>query len=193
MAVGGDVPDQYRDLTLESFMTEAGDDPEKRAALIGAMEYSKAGSTPTPDGRKSSIFLFGKTGVGKTGLLTPIYQMRKSGYRSYLWISLLRLANQVRDGFRTGDAYQKIGMASEVEFLFLDEVGDPEREGRATDGMREVLQSIIYARHERRLPTLMTSNLSPDRAQIQFSEPIWQRIAQISAVIRMDGRVMRKL
>lgn len=191
-AYQADIPEKYRDLTMKSFVDLAGDDPGKRGAIRAARQYAESGTVADTDGAtKNSLLLWGAPGVGKTGLLTPVFKRLATG-KTNLWISLLALANQVRGGYNDNTAYEKIRIAGQVDILFLDDVGSLGRE-QATPGMIEILEAIIWERHNKRRPTLMTSNRGPDALGGYFTEAIYQRIAEMALVVEMAGRVLRSV
>lgn len=186
------IPPEYADLTFNGFRALAGDEPEKQAAIALTLHYATNNMSVMDDGYpKRSLLIWGPPGVGKTGLLTSIFKKLAMG-RTCLWISLLGLANQIRDGYGSGDAYKKIRVATQVDLLFLDDVGSLGRQ-RATEGMNEIMEAIIFERHAQRRPTLMTSNKAPAELGCFFTEAIYQRIAAMAMVIEMGGRVLRKV
>lgn len=188
---GAKIPEIYRGLTFDGFIALAGDEQEKRAAILVAKQLHTTKEIKLGGATFTSVLVWGKPGVGKTGLFTPVFQELSAG-RTSLWISLLDLTNAINDGYRTDQAYQRLNAARDVDFLFLDDVGDPQRK-TATDGMRTSLQAIIWHRHANRLPTIMTSNLSPDALKVHFSDAIYQRMATMALIIEMGGKVLRNL
>lgn len=188
---GSEIPEIYRHLSMEHFIEIAGDDPGKRAGILVARQLVANGKVELGGAVFPSVLLWGPAGVGKTGLLTPVFQAMSAG-RTSLWISLLDLTQAINAGYKTDQAYQRISAAREVDILFLDDMGDPRRE-QATDGMRTALQAIVWHRHANKLPTLMTSNLSPSAMKVHFSDAIYQRIATMALVVEMKGRVLRNL
>ena len=188
---GENIPTIYGELTLQGFLQVAGDDPGKRVAIRAVTELMRNHKISTSRGTYQSILLWGQPGVGKTGLLTPAFQELANG-RSALWISLLDLSNRINAGYETNEAYKRLDAAQSVDLLFIDDMGDPLRK-TATDGMRNNLNAIIWHRHALDLPTIMTSNLSPEQIKIQFSEALYQRLATMAVVIEMSGKILRNL
>ena len=78
--------------------------------------------------------------------------------------------------------------------------GKPQRpyrskEQQRLDRMREraVIQDIIYWRHGDDKTTLITSNLTPLQLSEQFAPETYQRVEEMAAVIRVRGKVLRKI
>jgi DNA replication protein DnaC len=190
---GYEIPPKYADLTWDGFLKEAGDDTGKRMAILSAQQYMEKGFVLTRNGPKRSVLVWGPPGVGKTGGYTPMWRKMADGQPA-LWISLLDLTNAINEGYRNKaqDAYEKLNAARTVPWLFLDDVGDLKR-ASATEGMNNHLSAIIWHRDAQKLPTVMTSNLKPTQMSSYFTEALYQRIAEMAAVIEMGGRILRKL
>ena len=183
------VPAKYKDLTLKSFMALTGDDPGKRQAVKAVKDYYAEGGLLVDGQIKVSIFLHGDPGVGKTGILSPLFvHMLRQG-SSGLWVQYNELMASLRD-FGSGNVQDRIEMCQSVDYLFIDDFGDPGSFRGATDYARDTMFRIIDHRNNNTLPMFVTSNL--DMAQIgdQFHIRLARRLGESCAVIKMGGRAL---
>jgi hypothetical protein len=99
-------------------------------------------------GQPWSLLFLGETRVGKTWLATYLFSRFLAGGRSGLWITAAELteAKFRKDGETWDDACNR-------EVLLLDELGRG-HEG----GAWEIVADVVRRRHQRRLPTLFTTN-----------------------------------
>jgi len=106
-----------------------------------------------PKQRGSWVYVVGSVGTGKTTLLTArLADLTREGVRT-LWLSESTLW-----GFRAGDpeGYDLRRRAARVSVLMLDDFAST----RAPAGWRvDVIEALIGERYDRRLPTLISSNV----------------------------------
>ena len=187
------VPDKFAALTLKGYVELAGKDPGRRAAIEAVKDYYRNGFTTGQDGaRRYGIFLHGRTDMGKTGLLCPLFLHYVKAGESGLWIQYNDMQAAVRD-FGSEKVEERITTMQQVAYLFVDDWGDPLSDKVASDYSREVMQRIIDYRNNYSKPTFVTSNLSPAKLGGQFHERIAKRLAELCAVIEVTGAPMREL
>jgi DNA replication protein DnaC len=75
--------------------------------------------------------------------------------------------------------------------LLLDDIGDLTINTQ-TDDRRRLLYEVLDKRNDEMLPTILTSNLSPKRFKEQFGERTLERVVEMAALYRMEGRNYRK-
>ena len=183
------VPAKYKKFTLKSFRDVAGNDPEKQEAFDAVLEYHKEGGLLIEGIIKTGILLHGDPGVGKTGILSPLFvDLLRQGF-SGLWVQYNELMASLRD-FESGNVQERIEMCQTVDYLFIDDFGDPASTRGATDYARDTMFRIIDHRNNNTLPMFVTSNL--DMAQIgdQFHVRLARRLGDACAVIKMGGRAL---
>ena len=183
------VPPKYKDFTLKTFIALAGSDPDKQAAIRAVRKYHEEGGLLIEGLIKVGIFLHGDPGVGKTGILSPLFvHMLRQG-SSGLWVQYNELMASLRD-FGSGNVQERIEMCQTVDYLFIDDFGDPGSFRGATDYARDTMFRIIDHRNNNTLPMFVTSNL--DMAQIgdQFHIRLARRLGESCAVIKMGGRAL---
>lgn len=183
------VPGKYLPYTIDSFMALAGQDLDKREAVEKVHEYLQDGGVVVNGRPKVGLFLHGDPGVGKTGLLSPLFlHYLHEGY-SGLWVQYNELMAAARD-FESGKVANRIEACKTVDYLFIDDFGDPGSTRIATDYARDVMFRIVDHRNNRFLPIFITSNLDLDALGDQFHVRLSRRLADNCAVVKMGGRAL---
>jgi len=188
------IPARFRGCSITSFEAAAAGDHEKRLALHTAKRMVEQRLV---DGKKSLIFWGEARGVGKTGLATAVFAalVEQSPNTPALWLDYHSLLDVIRQGYRNDsavDPYALIQKASQVDLLLLDHFGSNVRSA-VSESVQEITAKIIYARHLEDMPTLLTTNLSPDTARAQLGEDTYQRLSEMGRWVRVAGRVLRQL
>lgn len=188
------IPTRFRSCTLATFEQAAAGDHEKRLALHTARRMVES---RVVDGKKSLIFWGESRGVGKTGLATAVFAalIAREPSTPALWLDYHSLLDIIRQGYRPDsqvDPYALTQKASQVDLLLLDHFGSNVRSS-VSEAVQEITAKIIYARHLEDLPTLLTTNLSPDAARAQLGEDTYQRLSEMGRWVRVAGRVLRQL
>lgn len=183
------VPAKYEGFTLKSFRDVAGKDQGKQEAFDAIMTYHRDGGLLIEGIIKVGIFLHGDPGVGKTGILSPLFvDLLKQGY-SGLWVQYNELMASLRD-FESGNVQERIEMCQSVDYLFIDDFGDPGSFRGATDYARDTMFRIIDHRNNNTLPMFVTSNLDMEQIGDQFHVRLARRLGQSCAVVKMAGRAL---
>ena len=187
------IPARFADMTVKSFRNITKDDPGKERAYLAARELASAGFIEDRGMRKKSLLVWGaERGIGKTGLVTPVFQAMLRRGMSGIWISWQQLVEQVEAGYEDKSAYEKLYAARTVGVLLIDDLGYQWAD-EASAHARKVFNSVIFHRHAEDLPTLFTSNLSPTRLGTQLGVEHWQRIAEMAMVVEMTGTILRSV
>lgn len=140
-AVAG-IPDRYRGLTRESWMTHF------QRPWPAALEQWT--------GSPSWAAIWGPTGSGKTGIASVLLTEHLRGGGRGRWISGPELARRVRHDFAAADDVVE-------PLLFTPRlVLDEPLAGPRVDWYFQVLGLLTRTRDERGLPTLVTSDLLPE-------------------------------
>ena len=181
------IPPKYADYTFRSYMDMVKGEKGKAEAITAIREMFE---NTTYKG-KFGLVLWGAPGVGKTGALSPLFvHLLKQG-ASGLWVQYNELLAQLRD-FESGHVDERMKACQTVEYLLIDDLGDPMAERSATDYARDCLFRIIDHRKNHGLPVLATSNLNLDGLEQQFHKRIVQRLTETCNVIEVKGKVLRK-
>ena len=181
------VPPMYARMTLKGYIDLGLQDKGKTEAINALLSVRDEGQY----NGKFGLLLWGKPGVGKTGALSPLFVHFLREGRSGLWIQYSELMARLRD-FESEDNKRVMEIAKRVEYLFIDDIGDPGAEKSASDYARDCVFRIIDHRKNNGLPILGTSNLGLTGLGEQFHERIAQRLQETCAVIEVKGTVLRK-
>ncbi len=181
------VPPQYAQYTLRGYVDLCKGEPGKQEAIKALLAIQR--ETTYKD--KFGLVLWGEPGVGKTGALSPLFvHLLRSGCAG-LWIQYNELMASLRD-FESGEVEQRVQKYKAIEYLLIDDLGDPLAEAAATAYARECLMRIVDYRKNHGLPILATSNLNLEAMEQQFHKRIVQRLTETCSVIEVKGKVLRK-
>lgn len=189
----GQIPERFRDKRLVDF--DPGSSESARRALEAADSFV--------GGAISGLVLVGTPGTGKTHLAAGVVNAeRERAKHAYdeavaessdrmprlpvmpLWANVADLIVELRlDMDRARDDRNAVDLASRLRThpatVVLDDLG---RE-KSSDWTSETIYSIVNARYESRLPTIITSNLRPDEL---LEGPYAQAVSRIAE----DGRLV---
>lgn len=163
------LPKRTWNLSLDPDCVEhgkQGDTPEsfaRRCQALGKVGITRANRALAawlgawrPEIGGSWVYVTGPVGTGKTTLLTArVADLAREG-ESVLWLSESALWR-----FRAGDVafYDLLDRASRAPVLMLDDFGSTRR---PAPWRVDVIEGLIGERYDRRLPTLISSNLTLD-------------------------------
>lgn len=192
------VPARFTDRTFLTFRPTT---PSQERAQIAAMKLAT--------GEYTSLVLVGPPGVGKTHLAAAVvyhivvandldYAARLEAMSegdpwprvpdSPMWTNVADLIVSLR--MEMDAPLDDRSAAAAVRTLrrhralvVLDDLG---RE-KASDWTGEIVYALVNARYENRLPTLVTSNLSPADLRSSPYWPVVSRLAEDGALIQVDG------
>ena len=170
-----------RRMTFESFDVR-GNNPtaQQRASLGGAFESAKNfGADP-----HGWLTLFGETGAGKTHLAVAIAVERIARGQPVWFAFVPELMDYLRHTFRPESTVTYDRAFDEIknaDLLILDDLG---RE-QGSPWAQEKLYQIVVHRHNRRLPTVITSTLDFET----HTGPISSRIRDpyVGQLVRVDA------
>jgi DNA replication protein DnaC len=146
--------------------------------------------------RGSGVYFYGQPGTGKTHLLTNLCcGLIDNGYnhRNVIWANTSSLLTKIRSSFSKKYGYgeeteQEIALKKlQTKFLFLDDIGTES----ATDWAKEILYDVINYRYEERLPTFISSNLSPQELANRLGDKFASRVIEMCKPIRVEGNDWR--
>lgn len=173
------VPPKFTSFSFKGYVDATKGDAGKAAAIKAILSHFKN------ENEKMGIMLCGPTGMGKTGALCPLFlHYMDKGYGG-LWLPYFEMMSAFRD-FDGGQVGAKIASAQEVNFLFIDDMGDPKRK-EATDYEREVVFRLIDHRNNYGLPTFITSNLSVERLADYYRPELTKRLEEACEIVPVTG------
>ncbi len=144
------------------------------------------------DARKESLLLYGPYGTGKTGLAVAALQagIADDPGDSYLFITVPALLDRIRQTYGPGAALPEsevLQAVKSVSFLVLDDLGAE----RVSDWVQEKLFTIINHRHDEKLTTIFTSNLTIEELGAHIGERTTWRICEMAEIIELAGPNLR--
>ena len=186
------VPNRFAELTWAGWKAIAGDDPGKTLAIQAIDTYAAADSIQTNRGKRYGLMLYGKSDMGKTGALSPLFLHYVKQGLPGLWVQYNDLLAALKQ-FEGGKVEDRVAAAKYTDFLFIDDFGDPSAQRQATDYAREVMFRIIDHRNNYQSPTFITSNLTPAKLSEQFGERIVKRLDELCLAVEVTGTAMGEL
>lgn len=206
------VPPRYRDLTLDGIPLEHRNRKHLAVAVAEMYmdrrhvvyshlgEYSKVVASalnhqiPRPDEPRYSILFHGPFGVGKTGILSVVFQHLLKQGMAGIWIEYLDFVKEVQRGYGDGLSGDRLDAAREAPIIMIDDLGaSSSRRGNETDDRSGIFYQVINYRHAEDLPTLMTSNLDLKGLGTYFSGRTVARIKEMALVCAVNGLDLRDL
>lgn len=139
---------------------------------------------------RRGMYIHGAVGSGKTHICYAIkkhYDAPMAGRYIRFW-NVVDLMYEIRADFGR-DAYDKRRPENELtdpkekRLLILDDIGAE----KATDFVAETLYRIVNYRYINDLPTIFTSNLSPQELADQIGERSASRIVEMCDIYQLEG------
>lgn len=190
------VPARFADRTLDTYA------PHSKSEERALHEARRMAASLI-----SGLALVGPPGVGKThlaaGVVNALVGYREEEYRQALasggdrhpavpvlpmWVNVADLIVTLRSEMH-GPMDDRNGAATVYQvrkhpaLVVLDDLG---RE-KVSDWTGETIYALVNARYEGRLPTLVTSNLSPSELAASTYWPAISRLAEDGALVKVEG------
>lgn len=166
------IPERFSDRSFDNFV--AASEGQQRA-LRFCRNYADNFDAVRKSGR-SAMFI-GKPGTGKTHLACAIGLQVMRANRTVLFATVMRALRRVKNSWAKGaeeSEGQAIATLTAPDLLILDEVGVQ----FGTEFERHMLFDILNERYERRLPTILMSNLPVEQASDYLGERIIDRLRE---------------
>jgi DNA replication protein DnaC len=166
------IPERFADRSFSSFSAAT---ESQRKALAFAQSYAEDFSSVLQTGR-CGLFV-GGVGTGKTHLAAAIAShVLRQGY-SALFTTLQRAIRRVKDTWGRGGRESEgdaVAALASPDLLIIDEVGVQ----FGTDTERMIVFDILNTRYERRLPTLLLTNLDVGNVKAVLGERVFDRLRE---------------
>ena len=138
-----------------------------------------------------SLYLHGPPGAGKTQAAIMIAKTAIRSGLSARVVNIGRLCVTVRQGYTDhglseSDALEQLGT---TDFLILDDLGAGETRNATLEN--RLLHLSLEERQNRRLPTIITSNLSPDELVEKLGSRLLNRLQPLTALEVSHGKNFR--
>lgn len=155
--------------------------PVERARAIGQQWLE----SDFPENR--GMVLTGTVGSGKTGLAVSLaYLVHMQGHRVRIG-TFTEILDEMRPKAGFGEKETEPADMYKPRLLVLDDLGTQ----KVTDFVEERLFAIIDGRHQRRLPTIITTNLDLEKLNDQFGRRVVSRIVEVSRFVTLTGDDLR--
>lgn len=137
------------------------------------------------------LYIWGPVGTGKTYFSAAMVRCYLCQGKKVRFISLKDLLLDLRESFRTDKTERQILRPFlRADLLVLDDVGMIKTGGIESNFSQDTMQTIIDGRLQNDLPTVITSNLSPENLATAFGERIGSRL-RTYLTIRLGGKDKR--
>lgn len=199
----------YRDYTLESWLKlpsalRKGKSLAYAAVLLMSQSsdlsisshdiYRKA-RVDIPEGRanekKGSLVLWGDVGVGKTGLVVGLSKALEHRAIPFAIVRASEMLRQIKEcNFKkdeTMTATDMLRLFQGVPFLVIDEMGME----APSDADLQYMQEIVRHRHGAKLPTIMTTNLTPEDIYKDWHKQTADVLIEMAHCIHVGGEKLR--
>lgn len=170
------LPLRYADRTFDTYQPRT----DSQRDALATMRRLAAGDL-------RSVALLGKPGVGKSHLAAAAADQwtRRALIRSE-WVNVPQLLVDLRAEYGTED-HEARGLVRTLRsckgLVVLDDLG---RE-KASDWTSEMVYTLVNARYESLLPTIATTNLTPDELIANGYWPAVSRLAEDGALVRIEA------
>ena len=186
------IPPLYREWTLAGYIHKAAGDAGKNEAIAAVKNFAQNGGyLDMPHyGYRLGIVLWGKTRVGKTGALTPLFRevVKRRNITGY-WVSYAEMISAISQF--TDEAERKIDMMKRCDLLMIDDMFDPAAK-RLNDRESNQLYRLIDHRVTHNKAMLITSNVDMPQVGKLTHERMQSRLEQSCAVIEVTGAQMSR-
>lgn len=166
------VPTRYESVTFEGYSATV--EGQKRA-LVVLKDYADRFEEHRADGR--SLILTGGVGTGKTHLMIAVMKHLVDGGFRPRYLSLYDYVVSVRETWSRGaekTEREVISALAEYDLLLLDEVGVQ----AFSDNEMMLVHLLIDGRYQRRLPTVVASNLDAKGIEAAIGERAMDRLRE---------------
>lgn len=190
-ALTGANGQSFESFDLSLFPDEASETgPSQRRRMEQAREYGQLYAGRFPQNEKPNLLLLGPAGLGKTFLLNCISLAVLERDFTVLRLSAFQMFELMRKYHRGQD---EGGMETmlQAQLLALDDLGTEPMMQNIT---REYLFTLLSERKNRRLGTLMASNLDADGLLQRYGERVLSRLMDKSdtVTIHFTGKDLRR-
>lgn len=187
------MPPRYQEAHLSTNCDAYAEERGKAKALESARSWAFEEKIIQRGRDRSCLLITGEFGGGKTWLASAAFKTVLNRKRSGMWRKFYQFVREIqgtygRSSKETVD--EVIRRYQKAPVLMLDDVGDLEIEVQSED-RRRLFYEVIDARNDHFLPTIITTNLSPDELAAQFSERSMERVLEMCAMVSMEGKNLR--
>lgn len=177
------IPGKFQDTSFATY-----------ALLPGADQASRARVEAWADHGPHSLYLHGPYGHGKTGLALAAFRQR---IETRQVDALYRVAPELLQAIRAtfdrdmggASTSEVVELVKNVGLLLLDDLGKE----KPTDWVAEQLYTIVNHRYLAELPTIVTTNHTPQQLGAQIGQATAWRLVEMSEgyIVKVEGTNLR--
>lgn len=189
------IPARYRDNEGKTLANLFQGEPAKVKALVDIEKWTRQS---WPEQKRRSMFLHGPVGTGKTTLaMYALKRFMEYGHRSraVFWTLWLTQAESLDYQYSQAEVVE----LTKVPVLLLDDLGSQDRtEGKfrklapETNKRQDIARTIIDARMNKMVPTIITTNLTVDQFGVMWGERVASRIREDFTIVEVNGVDLRE-
>lgn len=151
------------------------------SALDGSLEKARSWTPGKP-----GLLLYGTPGIGKTFTLRVIARHLYERFDLYpCWLNVNRWLDSLRSNL--DELERRTAGAEKSDVLFFDDLGAE----KLTEWSEPRIERILTHRFDYRLPTFVSTNLTPSGFAERFGQRIVSRLAGLCELTPMHGRDRR--
>ncbi len=177
----------FDNFRLDYYPEGAGISPRKRMESV--LSYCRAYAADF--GKSSpSLLLYGMTGLGKTHLSLAIAGKAVEAECGVIYTSAQKLFNQLeREKFGRAEDSNTEQSILDCDLLIIDDLGAE----FSTQFTVSALYNIVNCRDLEGKPTIISTNLTPEKLKDTYSDRIASRILSNYVILQFDGADIRQL
>ncbi|MGP1530011.1 MAG: ATP-binding protein [Treponema sp.] len=135
--------------------------------------------------RNTTVLLYGKSGTGKTHLMSAAVILNRGVYTTYEFLSMEIRASYSPASKKT--EYELVKQYCSMPFLAIDEI----EKGKNEDAKRSLLSLICRERHERNLPLWLAGNCNYEWLKAVLDSSVLDRLAASGKSFEFDWESYR--
>lgn len=178
---------RHMERTFDSFVADT-------AEQVAARDRCKSlvdGILKNPE-RQPSLILCGKPGTGKTHLSCAMIVALFDGGKNVCRISAADMVREFKDSWRKDSEFDETRLLNYyggLDLFILEEIGVQ----YGSDTERMFIFEVVNRRYENCLPTVLVSNLDPDKLRDEVGERVMDRLREDGGkMIKFTGESWRK-
>lgn len=177
------IDEKFREATFNTFRETKDNTENLKLCRMYVRDFDKMVK------RNQGLILWGDVGTGKSYAAACIANELLSNGVPVAVLSLVKLLGAIQDGeYRESDTVELMNSAKLVIF---DDLGSE----RSTDYALEKVYSIIDSRYRRKLPMIVTTNLTIEEMKEETDrryKRIYDRVFEVCSPMQFTGRSWRK-
>ena len=139
---------------------------------------------------RSGLLFQGTIGSGKTTLMYAMYGLYKQFASPVIYTTAYDLHTQFKHQLeKEASRYEEFLRA---KYLFLDELGSEPERCQSYGTEYTPVQNLISYRYDRKLPTIVTTNIADDKILDRYGPRMMDRINEMFSILRFKGDSYRK-